>query len=105
MALSSNVYRMTRHCSNCPWKDDGRSIGLREGRVDEIKKELLESDQNSFNCHKTVYNLDEEMSPTEKQKPKMCYGAFKFLQENNRSNIQMRLAYSMGIDEPLEEEE
>lgn len=97
---SPSVYRCEKHCSNCPFLDDGKSINLREGRVDDIKETLLSSDSESFNCHKTVYNLDENMNETDEQELKMCYGAFRYLQDNSRANTQMRLAYMMGIDTP-----
>lgn len=54
---------------------------------------LLEDNASSFNCHKTVYNLDLNMNEVEgyKQPLKMCYGAYKFLLDLDRPNIQMRL--------------
>ena len=94
----ANIYRCEKHCKNCPFLDSGEKIHLKDGRMDEIRKMLLKNDSNSFNCHKTVYNLDENMNITEEQKPKMCYGAYKFLKEQKKPNIQMRLALSMGID-------
>lgn len=105
--ISPSVYRCKKHCSNCPFLDDGKSIGLRKNRVDDIKSTLLSSGDESFNCHKTVYNLDENMDETDEKDLKMCYGAFRYLQENDRANVQMRLAYSMGIDTPpgLEEKD
>ncbi len=82
--------------------DEGKSINLREGRVDDIKETLLSSDEESFNCHKTVYNLDENMEETPEQELKMCYGAYMFLRSKGRANTQMRLAYMLGIDTPPE---
>lgn len=74
--VESNIYRCLNYCSNCPFKDDGKAIKLVKGRVDEIKEMLLESHVNSFNCHKTVYNLDVNMEPvtTHKQQLGVCYG-------------------------------
>jgi len=40
-----------------------KAIKLADGRLDEIIEELLKD--GSFNCHKTVYNLDENMNETE----------------------------------------
>ena len=77
--------------------DNGKAIMLNDGRVDEIKKELLEG--GSFNCHKTVYDLDENMQATQKQEPKMCAGAYRFLKEKKRPNQQMQLAQRFGIEE------
>jgi len=93
--LQTNIYRVTnkKGCDNCPFRDNGKAMLLRDGRVDGIKAMLLESDQNSFNCHKTVYSDDPN------QKPMMCAGAYEFLKEHGKPNIQMRLAFSMGIEE------
>lgn len=74
---------------------------LHRDRVDEIKQMLLEDDRSSFNCHKTVYDLDSDMNGTEEQDLKMCAGAFEFLQQSGRSNLQMRFAYMLGIDKEL----
>ncbi|CAA6807855.1 MAG: Unknown protein [uncultured Sulfurovum sp.] len=98
-SISPEIYRCVKHCNNCPFLDNGKSMSLNEGRVDNIKLTLLESDYNSFNCHKTVYNLDKDMKPTDNQKEKMCFGAYQFLKEQGKSNIQMRLAYSQNEDE------
>lgn len=103
IAKDGSIYRCLKYCSNCPFKDNGKAINLQKGRVDSIKEELLGSPQNSFNCHKTVYNLDDRMQQTEEQKLKMCYGAFRFLLENGSSNQQMQIAYRMDLDEELKE--
>lgn len=96
--VKTNIYRCTEYCPNCPFLDDGLKIGLTDGRVDSIKDYLLESDSNSFSCHKTVYNLDNKMDGSEDQSPKMCKGAFDFLKKKGQPNIMMRLAVSMGIE-------
>lgn len=103
--LTPSAYRCEKACNNCPFMDDGKAIHLEKGRVDAIKETLLSSDSGSFNCHKTVYNLDENMEASEPQELKMCYGAYKFLRENGRANMQMRLAYALGIDTPPNEGE
>lgn len=99
--VPTNIYRCLTYCPNCPFKDNGKKINLHKNRVAEIKKLLLASDHNSFNCHKTVYDLDNTMQPTEEQKLKMCYGAYKFLKEQGVYNMAMRLALIYGIDKEL----
>lgn len=96
--VKSNVYRCIEYCADCPFKDDGEAIHLNPGRVDQIKHTLLNEHDSSFNCHKTVYNLDNQGNNTREQKKKMCYGAYKFLKENGVDNAQMRLALSLSID-------
>lgn len=93
--VESNLYRCTEHCPNCPFLDDGNAIHLKEGRVDQIKEELLKDDRQTFLCHKTVYNLDNEMEGTEEQQPKMCYGAYLFLKKEGTPNVSMRLEEMM----------
>lgn len=98
--VESNIYRVTKMCSNCPFRDNGKAIHLEEGRVDQIKAYLLSDDQGSFSCHKTAHNLDTEMNgyKGEPQKPKMCAGAYEYLKKEGRPNLMMRLAVSMGIE-------
>lgn len=94
--VETNNYRVLKECSNCPFKDNGEAMHLEDGRVSEIKKYLLESDHNSFNCHKTVYNLDKNMKNTPVQKEKMCAGAYKYLKNAGKPNIAMKLAEAIG---------
>ncbi len=95
--MKASIYRCTKYCNNCPFLDNGKSINLRLGRVDNIKKDLLKG--NNFVCHKTVYDLDENMNPTEPQEQKMCYGAYIYLKEQNKPNQIMQIAERFGVDE------
>ena len=92
--LEKNIYRITKKggCDDCPFKDNGKSIHLKKGRVDSIKKTLLESDVNSFNCHKTLKGEGGVM---------MCAGAFEFLEKKNKPNVQMKIAYELGIEKEI----
>jgi len=99
--VKSNIYRVLKPCSNCPFLDNGKEIHLNSGRVDDIKETLLSSDRESFNCHKTVYDLDTQMNSTDKQELKMCAGAYQFLKDQKRPNLQMKFALSMGIEKEL----
>lgn len=94
--VETNEYRVLKSCSNCPFLDNGKSIHLREGRVDQIKKDLLEDDWSSFNCHKTVYDLNKDMQSGNTQEPKMCAGAYNYLKSKGRPNMQMRFALLTG---------
>ena len=95
--MTSEIYRVTKPCNNCPFLDNGKAIMLADGRVDSIKEELLQG--GSFNCHKTVYNLDDNMNETEEQELKMCAGAYQFLKKENKPNQQMQIAQRFGIKE------
>ena len=96
--VKTNIYRCIEYCPNCPFLDNGKKINLNDSRVDEIKEMLLNERDSSFNCHKTVYNLDNKMEKSEPQALKMCYGAYKYLLKHNKPNQQMRLAERLGID-------
>lgn len=98
--VETNEYRVLKMCSNCPFRDNGEAVHLDDGRVDDIKKMLLENDHNSFTCHKTAYNLDKDMNPVEGfvQPKKMCAGAYEYLKKMGRPNIMMRIAMASGIE-------
>jgi len=99
--VETNVYRVLKPCSNCPFTDNGEAMHLRDGRVDEIKAMLLEDKGNSFNCHKTVYNLEKDMSPYDggKHPLKMCAGAYNFLKKEDKPNDIMQIAERLGIED------
>lgn len=97
--VKTNSYRCIENCPNCPFLDEGKAIGLKSGRVDSIKKKLRENDNESFPCHKTVYDLDNNMNKSKPQRPKMCKGAYDYLKSIKQPNIMMRLALCMGVDE------
>ena len=70
----------------------------------DTKKERSFSKSLYYSYHfhpRFFYNLDENMQSTEEQELKMCYGAYKFLLDNNMLNQQMQLAYRMGLDKDL----
>ena len=99
--VKTNIYRCLEYCPNCPFKDNGKKIDLVNGRVKELVQMLIHEENSSFNCHKTVYNLDNEMQETEHQELKMCYGAFLLKAKKQVLNLQMKLALSYDIDQEL----
>ena len=98
--VKTNMYRVLEPCNNCPFVDDGKKIHLEKGRVDSIKEELLKHPDNSFTCHKTVYNLDVDMNEITdyKQERKMCAGAFLYLKSIKKPNTMMVLAQRIGLE-------
>jgi hypothetical protein len=91
--LHSNMYRITKMCSNCPFRNDEHAIHLSEGRLDSIKEALLRGE--NFVCHKTVYSKDS------KQKPLMCAGAYEFLIKNKQPNQIMQIAERIGVEKHI----
>ena len=75
--MKSNFWRLKEYCSSCPFQGH---MHLDKGRLQQIKDDLLADDHSTFICHKT---LDGEY--------KTCYGAYVFLKEQGRPNLQMRL--------------
>lgn len=69
-----------RPCANCPFRNDGAAIDLRPGRVEGIVSDLLEDDQRTFVCHKT---LDKER--------KTCAGAVGIMHKLGRLPVIARL--------------
>jgi hypothetical protein len=69
------------YCDQCPFPSNGKNLGLHKDRIPEAKENLLKDDFRTFPCHKT---LDDK-------RPKMCYGAARFLEEKKRPNIAMRI--------------
>lgn len=98
--VKTNMYRVLEPCNNCPFIDDGKKIHLNKGRVDSIKEDLLKHPDNSFTCHKTVYNLDIDMNEITdyKQERKMCAGAFLYLKSIKKPNTMMILAQRIGLE-------
>ena len=98
--VKTNMYRVLEPCNNCPFTDDGKKIHLNKGRVDSIKEDLIKHPDNSFTCHKTVYNLDVDMNEITdyKQERKMCAGAFLYLKSIKKPNTMMVLAQRIGLE-------
>lgn len=91
--LHSNMYRITKMCSNCPFRNDEHAIHLSEGRLDGIKKALLR--RENFVCHKTVYSDDKN------QKRLMCAGAYEFLISEEKPNQIMQIAERLGVEKHI----
>lgn len=94
--MNVKYFDLKRPCANCPFRTDGKSIDLSDGRLEQIKQDLLADDNSSFDCHKSVYHRDSTESKPKDQR-KMCAGAAKFLMEQGRPTISMRLAFMLGV--------
>ena len=51
-------FALTRPCSDCPFRNDGKAIDLQSGRREEIIEALLRGQTSTFHCHKSVYRDD-----------------------------------------------
>ncbi|EOY8740426.1 hypothetical protein ACQFG6_006100 [Klebsiella michiganensis] len=95
-----HFFKMKRPCADCPFLKGG-GIPLEDGRIEQIKRDLMEDDERPFQCHKTTYSTggtyDED---TEKYLPSgkevYCAGSMVFLYANRRMNVPMRLGLIYG---------
>lgn len=79
--IKTNIYRCLEPCKNCPLLDDGKAMHLSEGHVDTIKADLDKG--GNFVCHHLLYDHDDR---------KMCYGAWKYLNDKGEKNDIMQIA-------------
>jgi len=75
-----------RPCSNCPFRNDGAGVELREGRLQHIVNGLLADDTRTFVCHKT---LDSERMT--------CAGAVGVMSKAGRLPVIARLGLVYGV--------
>lgn len=75
-----------RPCANCPFRCDGAGISLEPGRLGAIVSELLEDDQQTFVCHKT---LDTERMT--------CAGAVGLMSKLGHLPMIARLGLAYGV--------
>lgn len=105
-----HLLRMKRPCANCPFLKVG-AIRLMPGRREGIIQGLLEDDFQTFYCHKTVNNSNEDDwgdydEDTESSRYKesgneaMCAGAAAYLMKVGRPTVGMRVAFAMDIAKP-----
>lgn len=94
--MNTKYFDLKRTCANCPFRDDAQAIKLSDGRLDSIKQDLLSDDHASFDCHKSVYRRNSTVRKPKSQR-KMCAGAAKFLMEQGRPTVAMRLAFALGL--------
>ncbi|PHM59494.1 hypothetical protein [Xenorhabdus ishibashii] len=93
------LFAVKKPCVNCPFLKETRFI-LSEGRLDSIKKKLLEDDEHVFECHETTFStggyFDENSVYHASGKESYCAGAMGWLMLKKRPNIAMRLGHAFG---------
>lgn len=102
------LFAVKKPYANCPFRKSG-GIPLAEGRLDDIKRTLLSSDQEVFFCHKTTYqggtdDMEEgQYQPSGRES--YCMGAMAWLYVNGRLNLATRLGiiYQAVSEEELKE--
>lgn len=95
----SHYFRLKKPCANCPFRGDEKAISLSPGRLEQIKSDLLADDHSSFDCHKTVYKVN-STAKRKRSDRSMCAGAARFLMQEGRPTVNMRLAFALDIIKP-----
>ena len=97
MSRSISPFRLKRPCGNCPFRTDGKAIGLMAGRLDEITTEITTGDGKPFFCHKTLSGEPSDERPyTPGDRDAICAGALIYQLKVGRVPIPIRLAFSLG---------
>lgn len=96
--------RLKKPCDNCPFLPEG-AIELEPGRLEGIIQHLLENDQSTFFCHKTLHSIrggdwDDEGNYTPSGEEAMCAGAAALLMKRGRPSVNMRIAFATGVATP-----
>lgn len=101
----ANFFRLKKPCANCPFRREG-AIELRDGRLEQIQADLLESDMAPFSCHK---RLGGEVGDDGRYMPStqdaMCAGAAAWLMKRGRPTVGMRYAFATGAAHPKDWEQ
>ncbi|QCR38813.1 hypothetical protein C1N62_21905 (plasmid) [Nissabacter sp. SGAir0207] len=84
-------FALKKPCPECPFLKDG-GYELAPGRLDSIKRDMLDDDFSNFRCHKTTEQITRKQGVE-----KHCAGAAAFLLANDRMNIPMRLAMAERV--------
>lgn len=100
----ANHLRLKKPCANCPFRKEG-AIELSSGRLQGIISSLVDDDQGTFQCHKTVHssrggewNDDGEYIPSGHES--MCAGAAAYLMKKGRPTVMMRMGFALGAAQP-----
>nr|WP_137887661.1 hypothetical protein [Pseudomonas sp. 2FE] len=96
--------RLKKPCANCPFLKEG-AIPLSRGRLEGIISTLVEDDQSTFPCHKTVHSKrggewDDDGNYSASGHEAMCAGAATYLMKQGRPTVGMRIAFVTGAAAP-----
>ncbi|MHD0644508.1 hypothetical protein ACYPKM_02575 [Pseudomonas aeruginosa] len=93
----AHLYRKHKPCANCPFRKKG-GIELEDGRLDEIKAQIVANDTQPFICHKTLLRNGAENGdgntfevPVPMSKQAACAGASAWLWKHGNSTVSMRI--------------
>lgn len=94
-------FNLRKPCKNCPFRNDDQTIGLQPGRLEDIIEGLLNGEDMTFHCHKTVYseggvNFDDngDFRPV---RVSHCAGAAAVCRKHGRDTVASQLAIRLGV--------
>ena len=97
---------LKKPCANCPFLKKG-AIELREGRLEQIARDLVRDDRTPFLCHKTVHSRRSDGERIEHEdgtttyvpgrRDSVCAGSMAFLMKAKMPNVAMRIGISLGL--------
>ena len=100
MDIIKQSFALKEPCSDCPFRNDGQSINLQDGRREQIIEDLLSGVSTTFHCHKTVYRKDadnfDEDGNYKPQDVMMCPGAMAVARKLGRDPQMIQIAERMG---------
>ncbi|WP_150124122.1 hypothetical protein [Cupriavidus nantongensis] len=91
------VAALAEPCANCPFRPAGSAIPLADGRLRAIAQQLIADDTRPFLCHKAAYHPKAVPGRIAE-----CRGAQIWLRKMGFPNVPMRLAFSLGLLNPVE---
>nr|WP_280971284.1 hypothetical protein [Cupriavidus gilardii] len=91
------VAALAEPCANCPFRPDASAIPLTDGRLRAIAQQLIGDDTRPFLCHKAAYH-----PKAVRGRIAECRGAQIWLRKVGFPNVSMRLAFALGVLNPVE---
>ena len=96
-------FSLRKTCANCPFRKDAGAIELNPGRREGIILALLTGEQQTFNCHATVYRKDGRNFQGDEYRPvdvSHCPGAAAVARKFGRDTVAVQIAERLGMISP-----
>jgi hypothetical protein len=87
-------FKVSKPCSNCPFRKDSQAIDLADGRKEDIIEGLLSGREASFPCHKTVYSSNHKERKSDAWS--LCPGAAAVARKFGRDITLIQVASRMN---------
>lgn len=95
------TFKLTRLCTNCPFRKDDKAIPLQPGRREGIIEDLLTNKTDHFPCHGTVHRKDgrnfDENERYVANDVQHCPGAVAVCSKYGREPQMVQIAKRLGV--------